>query len=149
MIRRPAPSTRWSVLLTRWRAAARRDEGSGPLSTAIVFPVMLTLVFIGVQLAIDYWVHAVALTAARNGAHAGAAYGKTPADGVTQTQAELAKMAGNSITNLAVTQDGSTATEVHITVTGNAVALWPFGDGPVFHVTVIVPVERFVAGGAG
>lgn len=149
MIRRPVPSARCSALLARGRAAARRDEGSGPLSMAIVFPVMLALVFVGVQLAVDYWVHSVALTAARTGAHAGAAFGKTAADGVAQTRAEMVRMAGDSVTNLAVTPDGSTPTEVHITVSGNAVGLWPFGDGPVFRVTVVVPVERFVAGGAG
>lgn len=148
IIRRTVPSPVWSTRLRRWRSAACRDEGSGPLSTAIVFPVMLTLVFVGVQLAIDYWIHSVALTAARTGAHAGAAFGKTAADGVAEARTEMAKLAGDSVTNLAVTADGSTATEVHLTVSGNAVGLWPFGDGPVFHVTVVVPVERFVGPGA-
>jgi Flp pilus assembly protein TadG len=113
---------------------------------AIVFPIMLGLVFVVVQLAIDYWVHSVALSAARQGAHAGAAYGKTPADGMAVTLSELADLGGDSITNLHVTPDGSDQTQVEITVTGNAIALWPFGPGPAFHVTVIVPVERLTDG---
>lgn len=113
---------------------------------AIVFPVMLALLFVVVQLAIDYWVHSVALSAARQGAHAGAAYGKTSDDAVAATRAELAKLGGDSITNLKVTPTGSDKTQVEINVSGNAVALWPFGPGPAFHVTVIVPVERLTDG---
>lgn len=145
--RRGVLSDRWSTRFLRWRAAACRDEGSGPISTAIVFPVMLGLVFVGVQLAIDYWVHAVAISAAREGAHAGAAYGKTPEDGAAVAQAKLQQLAGDGVTNLAVDPQGSTATQVQITVSGNAAGLWPFGPGPAFRVTITVPVERYVSGG--
>lgn len=146
-IRRPLLSARWSARLSRWRAAACGDEGSGPISTAIVFPVMLGLVFVGVQLAMDYWVHAVAISAAREGAHAGAAYGRTPQDGADAARVKLNQLVDNGVTNLAVDSRGSTDTQVQINVSGNAASLWPFGPGPAFHVTVTVPVERFVAGG--
>ena len=147
-LRRPAVSTRWSTRLSRWRAVACQDEGNGPISTAIVFPVMLGLVFVGVQLAMDYWVHAVAISAAREGAHAGAAYGKTPGDGVAAAWDKLHQLAGNGATHLAVDPQGSTDTRVQINISGNAASLWPFGPGPKFHVTITVPVERYVAGGA-
>ena len=147
IMRRPVLSARWSTRLSRWHAAACRDEGSGPISTAIVFPVMLGLVFVGVQLAMDYWVHSVAITAAREGAHAGGAYGKTPEDGAAVARAKLQQLAGSGVTDLAVDAQGSTDTQVQINVSGNAASLWPFGPGPKFQVTIIVPVERFVAGG--
>lgn len=147
-MRRPVLSAGWSTRLSRWRVAACQDEGSGPISTAIVFPVMLGLVFVGVQLAMDYWVHAVAMSAAREGAHAGAAYGKTAEDGAAVTRAKLQLLAGNGATHIAVDPQGSTATQVQINVSGNAASLWPFGPGPKFHVTIVVPVERYIAGGA-
>ncbi|MEY9935302.1 Flp pilus assembly protein TadG [Catenulispora sp. GP43] len=147
-MRRSFLSDRWSTRLSRWRAVACQDEGSGPISTAIVFPVMLGLVFVGVQLAMDYWVHAVAVSAAREGAHAGAAYGKTPEDGVAVARTKLQQLAGNGVTDMAVDPQGSNATQVQINISGNAASLWPFGPGPKFQVTVTVPVERFVAGGA-
>lgn len=110
-----------------WRGAVRRgavDRGAGSVEVAMVAVVVLMLVFMIIQVGLFYHARKVAQSAARQGVDAGRQLGSSPGDGVAQAEAFLAKY-GGSVRGAAVSSAGSTAEELHITVTGGVATLIP------------------------
>ncbi|WP_063766917.1 TadE/TadG family type IV pilus assembly protein [Streptomyces sp. NRRL S-813] len=111
----------------RWRALAARlrsDRGNGSVEVAVLAVVVLMLVFTIIQVGLYYHARKVAQSAARQGVDTGRQFGSSPGDGVAQAQEFLAKF-GNSVRGASVSSAGSTAEELHITVTGHVATLVP------------------------
>ncbi|MFI6658183.1 TadE/TadG family type IV pilus assembly protein [Streptomyces sp. NPDC050523] len=111
----------------RWRTRAvrlRADRGTGSVEVAVLAVVVLMLVFTIIQVGLFYHARKVAQSAARQGVDTGRQFGASPGDGVAQAQAFLDKF-GGSVRGAAVSSAGSTAQEIHITVTGHVATLVP------------------------
>ncbi|NUS90710.1 MAG: pilus assembly protein, partial [Streptomyces sp.] len=111
----------------RWRnlaARLRADRGAGSVEVAVLAIVVLVLVFSIIQVGLFYHARKVAQSAARQGVDTGRQFGSSPGDGVAQAQEFLAKF-GGSVRGASVSSGGSTAEEIHITVTGHVATLVP------------------------
>ncbi|MER6030687.1 TadE/TadG family type IV pilus assembly protein [Streptomyces sp. NPDC001851] len=112
---------------SRWRALAARlrsDRGNGSVEVAVLAVVVLMLVFTIIQVGLYFHARKVAQSAARQGVDTGRRFGSGPGDGVAQAQDFLAKF-GGSVRGASVSSAGSTAEELHITVTGHIATLVP------------------------
>lgn len=111
----------------RWRSLAARlrsDRGTGSVEVAVLAVVVLMLVFTIIQVGLFYHARKVAQSAARQGVDTGRQFGSGPGDGVAQAQEFLARF-GGSVSGASVSSAGSTAQEIHITVTGQVATLVP------------------------
>jgi Flp pilus assembly protein TadG len=111
----------------RWRALAARlrsDRGNASVEVAVLAVVVLMLVFTIIQVGLYYHARKVAQSAARQGVDTGRRFGSSPDDGIAQAQGFLAKF-GGSVRGASVSLAGSTAEELHITVTGHVATLVP------------------------
>ncbi|MDX2765243.1 TadE/TadG family type IV pilus assembly protein [Streptomyces europaeiscabiei] len=113
-------SGRWKVLAARMRS----DRGAGSVEVAVLAVVVLMLVFTIIQVGLFYHARKVAQSAARQGVDTGRQFGSSPGDGVAQAQEFLTKF-GGSVRGASVSSAGSTAEEIHITVTGHVATLVP------------------------
>lgn len=131
---------RWQGL---WAALMRQraDRGTGSLELATVAVVVLALAFTTIQVGLYYHARKVAQSAARQGVDAGRQFGAGPGDGAAQAQQYLTRY-GNSVRGAQVSASGSSAQQIHITVTGHVATLVP---GLKLHVTQHAdgPVERW------
>ncbi|MEU6511000.1 TadE/TadG family type IV pilus assembly protein [Streptomyces sp. NPDC046942] len=105
-------------------ARLRDDRGNGSVEVAVLAVVVLMLVFTIIQVGLYYHARKVAQSAARQGVDTGRRFGSSPGDGVAQAQDFLGKF-GGSVRGAAVSSVGSTAEELHITVTGHVATLVP------------------------
>ncbi|KAB1141155.1 pilus assembly protein [Streptomyces luteolifulvus] len=105
-------------------ARLRADRGVGSVEVAVLAVVVLTLVFTIIQVGLFYHARKVAQSAARQGVDTGRQFGSSPGDGVAQAQEFLAKF-GGSVRGASVSSAGSTAQEIHISVTGQVATLVP------------------------
>lgn len=111
---------RWRTLAARLRA----DRGAGSVEVAVLAVVVLALVFTIIQVGLFYHARKVAQSAARQGVDTGRQFGSSSGDGVAQAQNFLAKF-GGSVRGASVSSAGSTAQEIHITITGHVATLVP------------------------
>lgn len=123
----------------------RRDRGSAPIELAILFPVFIVLIMLGVQVALVFSGRTVALAAAQQGAAAESAYGAEPGVGRERASAYLTRM-GDLLTDWEVTvapvaEAGGEPIGVRVTVTGDALS-WLGVDIGVTQ-TAYASVERF------
>jgi Flp pilus assembly protein TadG len=102
----------------------RSDRGTGSVEVAVLAVVVLMLVFTIIQVGLFYHARKVAQSAARQGVDAGRQFGSGPGDGVAQAEAFLARF-GGSVSGASVSSAGSSAQEIHITVTGQVATLVP------------------------
>jgi Flp pilus assembly protein TadG len=121
------------------------DRGSSNIEMAILFPVFVLLILLGVQVANIFYGRTVALAAAQQGAAAQSAYGAPAGAGEARASAYLTRM-GDVLTNWEVTvtpiaDGGAEPTGVRVTVSGTTLG-WL---GMKFHVTQTAysPIERF------
>lgn len=105
-------------------ARPRTDGGEGSVEVAVLAVVVLMLVFTIIQVGLFYHARKVAQSAARQGVDTGRQFGSSPSDGVAQAQEFLEKF-GGSVQGASVSSAGSTAQEIHITVTGHVATLVP------------------------
>ena len=112
-------NARWHKLVARLRA----DRGAGSVEVAVLAVVVLMLVFTIIQVGFYYHARKVAQSAARQGVDTGRQVGSSPGDGVAQAEKFLAKF--GSVRGASVSSAGSTAEELHITVTGHVATLVP------------------------
>ena len=97
----------------------RNDRGIGTLQVLIMFPIVVIVINMAMQLAYDYYAKEVAMAAAEQGVQAARVTGN-PADGVAAAKEYLHEHAGALLTNdTNIDTTGSTATQIRITVTGN------------------------------
>jgi hypothetical protein len=119
-----------------------RDTGSFSLELAALFPVFLLLILVIVQAALYFFARSVASSAAQQGADTARLQGNTPADGASTATAFVTGQGGGILDDVAVTNSGSSATQVSITVTGHALTIIP---GVTFTIqqSATAPVERY------
>lgn len=107
-------------------AAGRRfgDRGSSPVELAILWPVILLLVFGSVQIATYFTARTVALSAAQLAVSAERRYGATPGAGPARAEAFLLN-SGDWLRDWEVGDPVYTADSVEVTVTGTALSIIP------------------------
>lgn len=100
-----------------------RDERglSNSVSTALLLPVFLTILFVGMQWAMVAWATATAQAAAQEGARAAAGFGAGPSLGESTARAVINERA---LLHAVVSADIG-ATTATVAVTGRAVQLVP------------------------
>ncbi len=119
------------------------ERGSSSVEWAVLFPVIVMLLFAGPQLALWYFAREAADAAAQAGARAASVL--AAADGVGQQAAEdyLAQLGTGAITSYSV-DEARTATSVSVRVTADVPNVIPLpGFDPSVDVTVVRGQERF------
>jgi Flp pilus assembly protein TadG len=105
--------------------SAEKDRGSATLETAILFPAILLLVMVAIQTGLWYYGRSVALAAAQEGVSAGRAEGASVAR-ATQAAQDFAVGQGRGMLGEAsVSTAGSSATSIHVSVSGQIISLIP------------------------
>ena len=126
---------------SRWSRFGRDERGSGTLELAIVFPVVLMLIFVIVQTALFYHARNVALAAAQEGVRAATAFQGQGRAGVNEADRFLATSGRGALVNASVSQ-GRVNRQVTVTVSGTAPAVVP-GFRLDVKQTATGPQERF------
>ncbi|WP_254781873.1 TadE family protein [Modestobacter sp. DSM 44400] len=119
------------------------ERGSSSLEFAILFPVIVALLFAGPQLALWYFAREAADAAAQAGARAGSVL-EAPG-GVGQEAADdyLARLGTGAITRYSVSEQ-TTGTTVSVHVSADVPNVIPLpGFSPTVEVTVVRGRERF------
>jgi pilus assembly protein CpaE len=110
---------------------------------AILFPVIVVLLFAGPQLALWYLAREAADAAAQAGTRAASTSGAAGGAGQTAANAYLARLGSGAITGYTVTEtDTATSVALHITAAVPNVIPLP-GFTPTVDVTVVRGRERF------
>ena len=119
------------------------DRGSSSVEFAILFPIIVILLFAGPQLALWYFAREAADAAAHAGARAASVSGAAGGAGQEAADQYLARLGTGAITRYAVAeQDTATAVTVHVTAEVPNVIPLP-GFAPTVDVTVTRGKERF------
>jgi Flp pilus assembly protein TadG len=105
-------------------ARTTRDRGASPVELAILWPVLLLLVFSAVQVATYFTARTVALTAAQAAVTTERVHGATPGDGRHAAESFLAG-SGDWLRDARVSDPVYTGDGVRYTVTGTALTLVP------------------------
>lgn len=122
------------------RRRARDDRGSSTIEYAILFPVLLLVIMVGVQAGLFYHARSIAHAAAEEGARTAAAQTATAAMGEA-TGADFADRTGSGLLTNVRVDVSRTSTTVTATVSGTASSLIPGTTWTVTQ-TVTRPVER-------
>jgi len=127
----------------RRRHALHDERGALAVELAVVFPVVLLLVWIGFQLAFVFLANQVALAAAEEGARSARSYTGSAAAGDARAHRFLAQLDSNVLLQPQV-HAYRTSERAGVVVEGQTQQLVP-GLGWVLHVRRAVdgPVERF------
>lgn len=112
------------------RFNVRDDRGGAPIELAILFPMILVLVFGGAQVAAYHSARAAALTAAQAAVTVERQYDAEPGDGQPYAEAFLAEV-GDWLSDTEVSGPSYSDDQVTYTVTGTALSLVP---GVTWHV---------------
>ena len=119
------------------------DRGSSSVEFAILFPIIVALLFAGPQLALWYFAREAADAAAHAGARAASVNGAAGEAGREAADEYLARLGTGTITRYSVV-DQDTATTVSVRVTAEVPNVIPLpGFSPTVDVTVVRGEERF------
>lgn len=119
------------------------DRGSSSVEFAILFPIIVILLFAGPQLALWYFAREAADAAAHAGARAASVSGAAGGAGQEAADQYLIRLGTGAITRYSVVeQDTATAVTVHVTAEVPNVIPLP-GFAPTVDVTVTRGKERF------
>jgi len=120
-----------------------RDRGSSSVEFAILFPIIVTLLLAGPQLALWYFAREAADAAAHAGARAASVSGAAGGAGQEAADQYLARLGTGTITRYSV-EEQETATTVTVHVTAEVPNVIPLpGFAPTVDVTVTRGKERF------
>ena len=134
---------RAAACVLRRVARVADDRGSSGVEFAILFPVIVVLLFGGPQLAMWYFAREAAQSAAAAGARAASVDGAASGAGDAAATSYLAKVGKGTITGYTVDEtDAATTVTIHIHVTVQNVIPLP-GFSPSADVTVTRGKERF------
>jgi Flp pilus assembly protein TadG len=131
---------------TRWRRVLADDAGM--ITTVIVLPATIALLWLLIQFTLWYHARQIAMTAAREGARTAAAYQAVPdptaalARGAARARTVLTQINPGVLRGAAVSTDGSTNTLIKVTVSGGSEMLLPGLSVPVA-ATAQAPAEVF------
>lgn len=142
---RTAPPDRLGAVVHP-RRTRERERGSVSLELAVLFPVVLLLVFALVQYGLWFHARSLALAAAQEGVTAARTYQGNPAAGPVRAQAFLDAHAADLLSDVIVTTTGTTPTLVRVEVTGRSLSLLPGTAGPIVAQAAEAPIERFTTG---
>jgi len=117
-----------------------RDRGEATAQLVILTPILILLVFLGVQTAIFFHAANVAAAAASQGAAAGSRSGAGVADATAAARQTLADLGAAGAAEPSVAQANGLVT---VTVEVEVVRVLPFFPDSVSR-TAVEPVERFV-----
>jgi len=121
------------------------DRGSSSVEFAILFPIIVTLLLAGPQLALWYFAREAADAAAHAGARAASVSGAAGEAGQEAADQYLARLGSGTITHYSVEeQDTATTVTVHVTAEVPNVIPLP-GFAPTVDVSVTRGRERFTA----
>jgi Flp pilus assembly protein TadG len=124
-------------------ARGESDRGSSSVEFAILFPIIVVLLFAGPQLALWYFAREAADAAAHAGARAASVSGAAGGAGQQAAEEYLGRLGAGTITRYSVAeQDTATTVSVHITAEVPNVIPLP-GFSPTVDVTVVRGRERF------
>lgn len=127
----------------RWRRPRLTDDrGDVSLEMAIVFPLVIVLTMLVVQVGLWYYAREIALSAARSGVAAGRGHQDSPGKGAARAREVLDRTAGSSLLQ-ADASVSSTADRITIRVTGRAPSLLPFLSGPSVDQSASAPREHW------
>jgi Flp pilus assembly protein TadG len=119
------------------------ERGSSSVEFAILFPIIVILLFAGPQLALWYFAREAADAAAHAGARAASVSGAAGGAGQEAADQYLARLSTGAITRYSVEeQDTATTVTVHVTAEVPNVLPLP-GFTPTVDVTVVRGKERF------
>jgi Flp pilus assembly protein TadG len=119
------------------------ERGSSSVEFAILFPIIVTLLFAGPQLALWYLAREAADAAAHAGARAASVAGAAGGAGQQAADEYLARLGTGTITRYSVVEQ-NTATTVFVHVTADVPNVLPLpGFSPTVDVTVVRGRERF------
>lgn len=122
------------------RTARGNERGSASVELVVLMPLLLLIVFSGVQGAVYYHASSLALAAAQEGARAAARENATLTAGTSAATAFLTDTAGDSLTAVTITGSRTPVTAT-ITVRGSSLSLVP-GWTPTVTQSASLPVER-------
>lgn len=129
------------------RACARDDRGSISLELVVVFPVVLLIIFGGIQAALYFYARNMALAAAQEGLRSARVENGTAGAGAASAHAFLRRAGSDILTGTSVAPARGPA-EARVTVQGQALSLVPGVAGLPVSQTAAGPVERFTSPGA-
>lgn len=117
----------------------RRDERglSGSVQAALLFPLILLPLLLGLQWALHSWANATALAAAQDAARASAAFGATIADGEAAARLALDN-ASTTSQQIHITR-GATSTQATVRV--EAMTVVPLWDATIT-ISATAPTQR-------
>jgi len=127
-----------------WGRGERADGGGNALVWLLLVPIVLLVVFFGIQAAENGYARSIAQAAAEAGVRAAVS---SPGDASRATPAAQAFLSANAGSHLhdasvSVSTDG---VSVSVTVTGNPPSMFPGGAGPLTR-TASGPLERLGQG---
>jgi Flp pilus assembly protein TadG len=120
---------------------AADERGASAIDMAIIFPIVIFLIFGIIQFGVWYHANNIARAAAQEGARAASAYSSTASAGAASAQRVLAENANGMISHTSVIpyRDQNVAT---VTVKGEALHVIPFIPLSIT-VSATAPVEAF------
>jgi Flp pilus assembly protein TadG len=116
------------------------------LQLAVVFPLLLLVIFGGIQAALYYHARTVALSAAQEGVRVASAETGTAQAGAARAREFVADAGGPGVLSHLTVSPARTATTASITITGRALSVLPGVPAPAVSQTAERPVERFTSG---
>lgn len=122
------------------RSTRRSERGSASVELVVLMPLLLLILFSGVQGAVYYHASTLALGAAQEGARVAARENATLTAGTSAAKGFVTEVAGDSLTAVTVTGTRTPATAT-ITVRGSSLSLVP-GWTPTVEQSASRPVER-------
>jgi len=122
------------------RSTRRSERGSASVELVVLMPLLLLILFSGVQGAVYYHARTLALAAAQEGARAAARENATLTAGTSAARGFVTEVAGDSLTAVTITGSRTPATAT-ITVRGSSLSLVP-GWTPTVEQSASRPVER-------
>jgi Flp pilus assembly protein TadG len=117
------------------------ERGSASVELVVIFPALLTLIFITVQAGLHYYARTVALAAAQEGTRAAAAHNSTAVTGQAAASAFLDR-AGSDLLSAPQVGASRSADSVTVTVTGTSISLVPGYPGFPISQVASAPVEK-------
>ncbi|MGV1006701.1 MAG: TadE family protein [Candidatus Nanopelagicales bacterium] len=124
-----------------WVRSAWSDRGSITTELAVLFPVMLAMIFLIVQGGVLFHTRNVTQLAAQEGLRLATALNGTAGQGQARAAQALASTAGNWLCDPSVTAT-RTATTASVVITGRSLSLVPGVPGVPIRSTASGPVER-------
>ena len=121
-------------------ATSTRDRGEATTQLVVLTPLLILLVFLGIQTAIYFHAANVAAAAASQGAAAGAPIGASPNDAAAVAGQTIADLQGDAVGAPVVSSGGGF---VEVTVEIAVPRIVPFFPASVRR-SAIEPIERFI-----